>query len=57
MKKDRKGFKCKCGRYEKFSAYVYAHTQDSLVFTCPKCKKRYEILDAQAYELKEELSS
>lgn len=43
-KKVKKGFTCKCGRYEEFGLYVAAHWDEQLIFTCPDCEKRYKVL-------------
>ena len=43
-----KGFTCKCGKYHAFSVYVYAHWQETLIYTCPKCGERYEVCEGIA---------
>jgi len=58
MKKEKKkeveltkGFKCKCGRFEKFPTYIYAHWNDVLTFECPDCKRQYQVLTGIVEEL------
>lgn len=43
-----KGVTCKCGKFEKFPAYVYAHWDIPLNYTCPACGQRYVILNGCA---------
>ena len=43
-----KGFVCTCGEKHRFPPYVYAHWRIRLVFTCPKCKRKWNILDGVA---------
>jgi hypothetical protein len=38
------GFHCLCGEYHKFTAYVFAHWDESLTFACPKCKREWSII-------------
>jgi hypothetical protein len=38
-----KGFTCECGEFHKFGFYVYAHENDSIIHTCPKCEREHEI--------------
>lgn len=39
-----KGFTCKgCGTEHVFPLYVYAHWNESLLFTCPKCSLQYNV--------------
>ena len=49
---DRKGYTCVCGKYHKFSSYVYAHTHVSLIYACG-CGLEVEIWDCVAYTLEE----
>ena len=47
-----KGFKClKCGAEHQFHAYVYAHWNDFLVFTCPECKHEHRVFRGKVSEL------
>lgn len=39
------GVRCECGTYTKFTAYVYAHWDIPMTFTCPKCRQRYIVLN------------
>ena len=53
------GFECSCGRFNKYPAYVYAHTHDILVFVC-ECGRKYEIFklcekEIPAEDIKEEI--
>jgi transcription elongation factor Elf1 len=48
MSKLPKGFTCRCGRYEEFSVYVYAHWNEELKFTCEKCGRVYAVYAGQA---------
>lgn len=34
MEKVEKGYTCECGKFHKFSAYVYAHYDVELVHAC-----------------------
>jgi len=43
-----KGMTCECGEYTKYDMYVYAHWTVELVFTCPKCKAKYGLLEGVA---------
>lgn len=42
------GFTCKCGEKHKYPAYVYAHWETRLVFTCPKCQRKYTVRQGKA---------
>lgn len=42
------GFKCKCGKYHKFTAYVMAHWNVRLDFTCEKCGRKLYVLRGHA---------
>lgn len=44
------GFDCKCGKFHKYPLWVYAHWTTRLVFTCPDCKREYEIFAGNARE-------
>lgn len=37
------GFTCKCGRYEKFPPYVYAHWTITLDWNCPDCQRKWTV--------------
>lgn len=45
-----KGVHCACGLFSRYPAYVYAHWDIVLVFTCPHCKREYEIIGGTATE-------
>ena len=47
-----KGYTCTCGKFNRYSAYVYAHWTVELVHTCD-CGKRWSILEGEAEELEE----
>jgi hypothetical protein len=49
-KEPQKGFTCTCGEYVAFPMYVYAHWTVPLVYACPKCKKKWDLLQGQAVE-------
>lgn len=39
-----RGFKCQgCGRKERFPAYVYAHWDIGLLWTCPDCETTHRV--------------
>lgn len=42
------GFKCTCGTAQLYHAYVYAHWQEPLLFTCPYCRSQWEVLRGRA---------
>jgi len=44
MKEQNKGVQCRCGKFTPFSLYVYAHWDIPLLFTCPDCEVKYNIL-------------
>lgn len=46
-----KGFTCECGKYEKYSVYVYAHWDVKLIFTC-ECGIKYSIIKGRATKQK-----
>lgn len=46
------GHICKCGRKCQWSSYVYAHTRDPIVFTCPDCGTKAIILNHEITDLK-----
>lgn len=52
MKTDKKempkGFTCQCGEVEEYGPYVAAHWREVLIFTCPKCGTKYDILKGKA---------
>lgn len=50
--KEPTGFTCDCGEVVRYSAYVYAHWSEPLIYTCD-CKRRYEIRRGKATKLKE----
>ena len=39
-----RGVTCVCGRFEKFSGYVYAHWTTPLIYTCGTCERKYSVL-------------
>ena len=43
LKGGLKGIQCECGLFSPFSAYVYAHMREVLLFTCPRCKRGYSV--------------
>lgn len=47
------GLTCKCGKYEKYPAYVYAHWYETLIFTCVDCGRQYRIREGRARCTKE----
>jgi hypothetical protein len=54
MKKEKplpKGFTCDCGALHSFPPYVYAHWDVPLQFTCPNCKRCFEVLHGNAEEM------
>jgi len=38
------GFTCYCGKYYKYPPYIYSHYDMEIVFTCPSCGRKYNIL-------------
>ena len=38
------GVKCACGEFTPFHVWVYAHWNQRIEFTCPKCKAKYSVL-------------
>ena len=44
------GFECKCGKWHKFSTYVYAKFRNILDFRCDACNRDYKIIWARAAE-------
>jgi len=44
LAKETKGVHCECGKFEPFTAYVYAHWRDQLTFTCSTCGRKYNIV-------------
>jgi hypothetical protein len=38
--KKKDGITCKCGHFESYGAYIYAHAKIPMVFICPKCKTK-----------------
>lgn len=48
-----RGFTCKCGVWEKFPAYVFAHYREDLTFTCPQCQRQWSIRDGVATFLRD----
>lgn len=43
-----RGFECECGEYHAYPAYVFAHYDFDLAFTCPKCGAEYSVLSGIA---------
>lgn len=37
------GFICNCGLNINYPLYVYAHWNNEIFFTCPECKRIYQI--------------
>lgn len=44
-----KGYKCTCGKFNEYPAYVYAHWDIELVHTCD-CGKIWTICEGEASE-------
>jgi len=44
MTEEKKSITCKCGHFSEFPAYVYAHWYHQLVWRCPECGTRYDLL-------------
>jgi hypothetical protein len=44
-KRSEYGYKCNCGKWHDFPAYVIAHQHDVLTHTCPKCKRKNGIYE------------
>lgn len=44
-------FKCECGETHVYPAYVYAHWNEEMLFTCPKCKVQYSIIQGIASKI------
>jgi hypothetical protein len=42
-KKTPDGFTCECGEFHEFSGYVYAHPNDLLTHTCPRCARKHQV--------------
>ena len=42
-----KGFKCKCGKFNEYPMYVFAHWNYDLTFTCD-CLRKYGIRNGVA---------
>lgn len=42
-----KGFKCECGKWNAFDAYVYAHWRTRLVHQC-KCTRKHSVIEGVA---------
>ena len=50
-----RGYTCiKCGHYEKYPSYVYAHWREYLIYTC-KCGKKYKLVCGHASPVKQVL--
>jgi hypothetical protein len=45
-----KGFTCRCGVFNEYPVYLFAHWDEELVFTCD-CKRAYVILQGEAQEV------
>lgn len=43
-----KTIQCPCGVEETLSLYVYAHWNEVLHYTCPKCSRKAKILSGRA---------
>ncbi len=41
------GFTCKCGEYHKYPAYVHAHWNLRLNFTCPECDRKFKVFQGK----------
>jgi hypothetical protein len=52
MKKPEKGFTCECGTFHEFGAYVAAHSDIELIFTCSKCGRKHIVIGMQAFSVK-----
>ena len=42
-----KGYTCKCGKFNQFDAYVYAHANVDLIHRCA-CRRKYIIRNFRA---------
>jgi hypothetical protein len=49
-----KGFRCECGKWYRFPAYVFANRERVLNYTCDACGKKYEIFRGVANLFKED---
>ena len=49
MRKEKltEGMTCECGKYEKYPAYIYAHWDDPVIYTC-ECGIAYVIFRGRA---------
>jgi hypothetical protein len=45
------GHKCDCGNEWKWPAYVFAHYDAELKFTCPKCQEQVIICEGEIQEI------
>jgi Zn finger protein HypA/HybF involved in hydrogenase expression len=52
--KAERSFECKCKRRYVFPAYVHAHWNEVLIFTCPTCGTKYKTRRGRAVEIVEE---
>ena len=43
-----KGFTCECGRYHEFDMYYFAHFDEVMIYTCPDCEQKYNLLRGKA---------
>lgn len=44
----KKGFDCPhCGQYHEFSMWYFAHYDEPVSFTCPKCDKTTNLLNGE----------
>jgi hypothetical protein len=48
LKDSDKQLQCHCGHVEVYPAYVFAHWNETLDFTCPNCKAKWSILRGKA---------
>lgn len=52
QKTELDGVSCECGQFTAYTAYVAAHWNERLVFTCPKCTAKYDVIQGQATPIK-----
>lgn len=44
------GHICECGKFHKWSAYVYAHYTEDIIHTCPNCGSMNMICNGRIIE-------
>lgn len=50
MKELPKGYRCQCGHFNEFVAYVYAHWTDELIHTCKGCENKNTVLEGEVVD-------